>query len=136
MNKTYCPECGTKMEYVAKAPNFCTNCGFALSKAAQSRNVGPAGDIGVVGEESANEGLDYEVHNEYGDMETLDIEILGTNQNKGVSIGDLMGSAPEGSYQHNPSTQGKRRGRPKSKKKVLEELKSEAGSIKENRKES
>ena len=29
--KTYCPECGTKIEYTAKKPNFCINCGYAFA---------------------------------------------------------------------------------------------------------
>ena len=131
MKKTYCPECGAKMEYIAKAPNFCTNCGFALNSAAQSRNVGHAGETG----EEGVEGLEVELENEYGDMEGLDVEIINTKQHSKMTIGNLMGTAPEGSAEGVPG-QYKKRGRPKSKKRVLEELKDEAGSIKENQKEN
>ena len=29
--KTYCPDCGTKMEYTAKKPKFCIDCGYAFA---------------------------------------------------------------------------------------------------------
>ena len=35
--KTYCPECGTKMEYIAKKPKFCSNCGYAFAGASKPK---------------------------------------------------------------------------------------------------
>ena len=29
--KTYCPDCGTKMEHTAKKPKFCIDCGYAFA---------------------------------------------------------------------------------------------------------
>ena len=129
--KTYCPECGAKMEYTGKMPNFCMACGFALNSAAQSRNVGPAGVTGEVGHEL--EPNDEEQHDEerenynYGGIEGLDVELYGADDNQGQKISDLVGTLPE---DHKPTLINQsKRGRKKGKKRVQDDFKREAGSL-------
>ena len=117
---------------------FCTNCGFALSSAAQSRNVGSAGEVGEAGiNHQEQSGLDYEMEleNEYSDMHGLDVEITNPHGHSSAKLSDLMGTAPERPGQDQQG-QSKKRGRPKSKKRVLDEFKDESGAIRENQKEN
>ena len=37
--KTYCPDCGTKMEYTAKKPKFCIDCGYAFAGVAKQQKA-------------------------------------------------------------------------------------------------
>ena len=126
--KTYCPECGTKMEYAGKMPNFCTNCGYALSSAAQSRSKGPVGQTG-------EPGVEVEYDNEEGDYqfeaEGLDVEIVIDENAGGSKIGDLVGTRPEG-LEPPPPLKG-RKGRPRSKKRVQQDFSKEAGAIREGK---
>ena len=132
MKKVYCPDCGTRMEYAAKMPNFCINCGFALSKAAGSRSTGPEGDHGETGRyEEAVEGESYEFSADVIEKIAGDVEII-MDQGGGTKMGDLVGTRPEGQGEL-PPLKGKKRGRPKSKKRVREDFSREAGSIKENK---
>ena len=116
--KTYCPECGTKMVYAGKMPNFCTNCGFALSSAAKSRNVGHAGETGETGvidteEEQSEESYDYQ------GLAGLDVEII-PEQETSTSLGDLVETLPPGSQPVKPL---------KGKRTIQQEFEKEAGAI-------
>ena len=125
--KTYCPECGTKMEYVGKMPNFCTNCGFALNKAMQASNRGESGERGETGvpaeenEEKAS-GFDYD------GITGIEVDIIQDQPSGGDKISDIVGTLPE-DYVSPTSNMKAKRGRPKSKKRILSDFKQDAGSI-------
>ena len=137
-NKVYCPECGTKMAYAAKMPNFCMNCGYSLTRAAESRSVGHPGETGETGIHAAleiEESLEPSEFHDYGGMSGLDVEISSAQQG-GAKIGELLGTLPEDFV---PEPAPKKRGRPKGAKnkhaRTLKDFEKEAGAARRKRKE-
>ena len=81
--KTYCPECGTKMEYIAKKPKFCSNCGYAFAGASKPK---PSYQESIETEE--------EVVPDLPQISSLDVEIE-VDKAQGVQFGSIVGtSAP------------------------------------------
>lgn len=82
--KTYCPECGTKIEYTAKKPNFCVNCGYAFA-GTKAPEPSYKDHLETIEEEPSQvpqlNGLDY------------DLDFV-TEKEKGFAFGDVVGTAP------------------------------------------
>jgi hypothetical protein len=76
--KTYCPECGTKIE------NFCTNCGYAFA-GTKAPQPSYKDHLETIEEEPSQvpqlNGLDY------------DLDFV-TEKEKGFAFGDVVGTAP------------------------------------------
>ena len=79
--KTYCPECGTKMEYIAKKPKFCSNCGYAFAGASKPK---PSYQESIETEE--------EVVSDLPQISSLDVEIE-VDKVQGVQFGSIIGTA-------------------------------------------
>ena len=79
--KTYCPECGTKMEYIAKKPKFCSNCGYAFAGASKPK---PSYQESIETEE--------EVVTDLPQISSLDVEIE-VDKPQGVQFGSIIGTA-------------------------------------------
>ena len=110
--KMYCPECGASIEYAAKKPNFCINCGhgFGELKAA------------VASESSDVDQNEYETIPEaYEDMKGLDVEI-SAKPAKSYKMEDLLGTLSEDEKAEAPKRKRV------NKKKILEEIRREAGA--------
>ena len=132
MKKMYCPDCGVKMEYAAKAPNFCISCGYSFNSSLKSVNEKKA-EIDNKSDELEEPGEEGEKDRnyDYGEIKKLDVEIESSSKS-GTKISDLVGSLPEG-FRSAPQPT-KRKGKQKSKEAFLAEFKQEAGSLREKRK--
>lgn len=117
--KTYCPDCGTKIEYAAKKPNFCLNCGYAFAGASKTVKNIPTPDHTEEMEESEfNSNVNH-----------LDFELEMSPQ-KGVRLGDIVGTANEGEegFERDPDPEV-------SRDEFLSNFKKEAGSSRGNKNE-
>ena len=130
MNTLYCPDCGTKMSYGSKKPNFCMGCGYSFDKSVgasvkpnSSEGVSPEGGSTVTSTD------DNQLSGEYNSMEGLEVDYIGPAYT-GTKIGELAGTLP-GDYQ--PLGKQKKKGRRPSKKKIFEDFQKEAGAIKPQR---
>ena len=79
--KTYCPECGTKMEYIAKKPKFCSNCGYAFAGASKPK---PSYQESIETEE--------EVVPDLPQISSLDVE-TEVDKAQGVQFGSIVGTS-------------------------------------------
>ena len=117
--KTYCSNCGYKIEYRAnEKPNFCPKCGYSFGGAATANTVEPL-------EEEIETEEDHESFAVSDDFE-LDVEIMDRPKSAN-KLSDLAGTSQAG---HTASNEAKRgRGRPKKIKNedVWREFKDEAG---------
>ena len=83
--KTYCPDCGTRMEYkAANKPNFCTNCGYKFAGA----KVDPPSI--VTPDTECPEEQEGEV--DFNKYSGLDVHV-DVSPNKGVTFGEALGTA-------------------------------------------
>lgn len=89
--KTYCPECGTKMEYIAKKPKFCSNCGYAFAGASKPKPKPSYQDSTETEEEEIAE---------LPQINALEFE-FEADKVQGVEFGSIIGTAAppkEGDY--------------------------------------
>jgi len=117
--KTYCTNCGFKIEHQAsQKPNFCPKCGTPLGNQSDANLQQDTQEEQP--EENPERSLDLNEGFE------LDVEIMERPQQRN-KLSDLMGT----SNQRSPSSekQKKRRGRPKkiNKEEVWKDFKDEAG---------
>lgn len=117
--KTYCTNCGFKIEYsVKQKPNFCPSCGYSFNGEPPSETQANQ-EVEEVDDEPAFSGVDEGFE--------LEVEIM-PNSSASNKLSDLMGTSsgqenlklPEGP---------KKRGRPKKidKEQVWEDFRQEAG---------
>tara|TARA_Y100000004_G_scaffold168977_1_gene202865 strand:- start:240 stop:617 length:378 start_codon:yes stop_codon:yes gene_type:complete len=116
--KTYCSNCGFKIEHQAfQKPNFCPKCGFSLGSAKGQ----------VEQRQPEYEDIEEEQETSFSsDMSGLDVDIM-ENPSKGHKLSDLAGTS---NGPAKPQPKPKRgRGRPKKvkNKDVWQEFKDEAG---------
>jgi hypothetical protein len=83
--KTYCPECGTKMEYIAKKPKFCSNCGYAFAGASKPK---PNYQESIETEEEVVTDLPHVLNQ----ISSLDVE-LEVDKPQGVQFGAIVGTS-------------------------------------------
>lgn len=132
--KTYCPECGCKMEYAppAKKPNFCSGCGEALgvvqkkpqpvaSKAPPQRKQ--------TDDEDDEDGEDYDPTDATSvpDISGLEFEII-PDKPSGVTLGQIYRAAAlsDSKPQRDPTEQSD----PGiSTEQALEDFRKEAGTL-------
>ena len=122
MSKIYCPECGAPIEYSAKKPNFCLNCGHPLNKEAAATTERDL-DVSLNEEiEGQEESLDIQEGFE------LDIEYVESPRSKGFKLGDIADSLSEDSSLAKGSGR-KKRGRPpkQNNQKIWDQFKDDAG---------
>ena len=81
--KTYCPDCGTKMEYTAKKPKFCIDCGYAFAGVAKQQKANYQKSI-----EAEEEDAPVSLPNIQG----LEVEIE-VDKPTGFEFGSLIGTA-------------------------------------------
>ena len=81
--KTYCPDCGTKMEYTAKKPKFCIDCGYAFAGVAKQQKANYQKSI-----EEEEEDAPVSLPNIQG----LEVEIE-VDKPTGFEFGSLIGTA-------------------------------------------
>jgi len=117
--KTYCTNCGFKIEYsVKQKPNFCPSCGCSFNGASPSKTQASQ-KIEEIDDEPAFSGIDEDFE--------LEVEIM-PNSSASNKLSDLMGTS---SVQENLKLPDgpKKRGRPKklNKEQVWEDFKREAG---------
>ena len=118
--KTYCSNCGHKMEYPASSgkPNFCPSCGTSLG------NKGNAPVRGEVEMENDDYDSDDEL-TEVPQISELQIDIQ-TDKLKAVSMADIFKAASmDDSRPQKDPTKAPRI----SKKKILDQLKKESSAI-------
>ena len=80
----FCMNCGAKIQYALKKPNFCSSCGTPLNKTEES-NV----------EAQAQEEIEPEPEEKVSKISKLDYSI-STDQNK-LTFGDLVSQASQDS---------------------------------------
>ena len=120
--KIYCPDCGNRLEYAAKKPNFCVNCGYAFAGAPPKKEPTPAEA------ESIEEDMEKTVDSPcFADMSALEIE-MDVSPRKGVSLGDIMASTLE-EEQVNFDDLPKPKVGKTSKEEVKKQFQAEAGAI-------
>jgi|TARA_Y100000593_G_scaffold94174_1_gene192000 hypothetical protein len=118
--KKYCTECGYKIEYTAKQPNFCPSCGEGLNASARANKPAQT----VIEQQPEIEESQEEVAN-IPQLQGLDIEIQ-PDVTKGVKLGQVFAEASENDDRPiNDSYKPPRI----SKKKILDEFKREAGTL-------
>lgn len=114
--KTYCPDCGTKMEYTAKKPKFCIDCGYAFAGVPKRQK--PDYKKPLEAEEE-----DY-IPASLPDIKGLEVE-LEVDRPTGFEFGSLIGTATpprEGDFpKANPKDQA-------SSKEFLADFLKEAGT--------
>ena len=84
--KTYCPDCGTKMEYTAKKPKFCIDCGYAFAGVAKQQKA----NYQKLSEAEAEEEDDTPVN--LPNIQRLEVEIE-VDKPIGFEFGSLIGTA-------------------------------------------
>tara|TARA_R110000765_G_scaffold244999_2_gene347220 strand:- start:983 stop:1369 length:387 start_codon:yes stop_codon:yes gene_type:complete len=115
--KIYCPDCGNKLEYTVKKPNFCVNCGYKFA-GAQVEHTAPVPDEQYAEEESKVSDFD-----QLGGL-LVDIDVA---KPQGVKFGDVCGIAS----QDNGTKAGEVYSRPSdgaSKEEVLQKLRQEGST--------
>ena len=129
--KKYCMSCGNPTEYSLKIPNYCSNCGLSFNKSQPNKqNIKPKLEKPV-------ESIDFEDDDDFEEIDSsvivpkinrLVLEDDGVNapKPKGVKIKDLVGT---GSTGPNKKEKNKKNQKSASRKKILEDFASEAGSI-------
>jgi ribosomal protein L37E len=108
MLHTYCQDCGTKIEYAFKKPNFCTNCGQPLNAEASAQTPqvkqAPPSKREMIDDE---DGTDiFEVPH----IQSLEYEIEVSKSS--FSMGDLFKHV-ESREEFSEAPQRKTRGRPR-----------------------
>jgi predicted nucleic acid-binding Zn-ribbon protein len=82
--KTYCPDCGTKMEYTAKKPKFCIDCGYAFAGVPKQQKANYQKSI------EAEEDDDIPVN--LPNIQGLEVE-LEVDRPTGFEFGSLIGTS-------------------------------------------
>jgi len=131
--KKYCMSCGSPTEYSLKIPNYCSNCGLSFNKNQLNRQ-----NIKTKLEKSI-ESIDFEDDDDFDEVDSSivvpkinklilddDGDDLAQEKNKGVKIKDLLGTC---SNLSNKKEKNKKSQKNISRKKILEDFASEAGSI-------
>jgi hypothetical protein len=128
--KRYCLDCGAPTEYSLKKPQFCSNCGQSFENNQASSNASIAKNVNQKRFNKISE-IDVDYNNYEDDdidsvpnINKLEVETF-VEKNKGEKIRDLI---------KNPSKPTKRSASKEkvqkiSSKKILEDFKREAGSI-------
>lgn len=83
--KIYCPDCGNRLEYAAKKPNFCVNCGYKFA-GAQVEHIAPVPDEQYAEEEREPSDF-YHLGGLHVDMDVP--------KPRGVKFGDICGIASQ-----------------------------------------
>lgn len=145
--KRYCTSCGSATDYSLKKPQFCCNCGksFDNNQTAQDKPIIANNKINrarpnlnqkLRNTEDNNENYDNEDDNDnydnginhVPDIKGLEIETFA-EKIRGEKIGDLMKSPSK----PNKRSSSKIKAQKVSNKKILEDFKKEAGSIRRSR---
>jgi hypothetical protein len=123
----YCRQCGSSMNFAGQRPSFCNSCGSNLATGKKVPQKIPT----PIKEERIEEDLEDE-NLSVPDISKLDFCIDGSLKVSGTTIGEMSSISDESqAIEYTPSTVKKT---PKiSKRKFLEEFKSEAGSLRKGK---
>tara|TARA_Y100001963_G_scaffold57416_1_gene80375 strand:- start:2109 stop:2474 length:366 start_codon:yes stop_codon:yes gene_type:complete len=117
--KSFCPHCGSLIQYAGPKPKFCSSCGSSLS------SFSKASETPKVVEENQN--IDEEEVESIPDMEGLAFEVQRFERKE--TVGGIMEAYKDIKPPEN-TQEGKAPTTPKiSKEQFLENWKKEAGSI-------
>ena len=117
--KTYCSNCGYKVEYRAnEKPNFCPKCGYSFGGAATANTAEPL-------EEEIETEEDHESFAVSDDFE-LDVEIMDRPKSAN-KLSDLAGTSQAGYTSSNETKRGRGRQKKVKNEDVWREFKDEAG---------
>ena len=114
--KFYCSSCGADNSYTINRPNFCQKCGENFSGASAQTTTASSQAL-----EADEQDADH-----VPNISSLDFDIQREEPVKGVKFGAL---AQLGENAYSAPDPSKKKFRKKSKKKVLEQLKQEGGSV-------
>ena len=90
--KTFCYNCGTKIEFsAANKPKFCMNCGTSLDPSKASGNIEAT-------ERSSEDDSESEEASFSGNISELDFDFVPDSQNK-IKIQDALGSGSQNQHQ-------------------------------------
>ena len=132
MLKLYCSSCGSPTNYTLNKPKFCSHCGNSFDKSFGNVNVNqlPLQKITKI----QNTNLDYDVDDELDvksfnkNLEKLNFDIH-VEKNKSNKIKDIAGTYKKGENSYNKKQPRKKMSK-LEKKKILDDIKREASSIK------
>jgi hypothetical protein len=147
--KRYCISCGSPTEYSVKKPIFCSTCGSPFDKSQATKVVTkPIVEKRVIIQRKyvddkpvdnaivANHKVEIEDETDDASVPDIsqiemDIESDSNGKNRGVKLGEVMGTAipPEGEKRVRQKIKGKK----SSKKQTLEDFAKEAGTIKKTK---
>jgi hypothetical protein len=119
--KTYCTECGVKIEFSLKKPKFCSNCGHALDggeKVAEAASTADESQIGFEMDDSENfqvsiKGLEFDFEPDSPNSETLGSIMKSANPEIDPSRESFSSEGGMSAHQH------------------MEQFKAEAGTLRE-----
>ena len=127
--KTYCPECGTKMEYIAKKPKFCSHCGEpfdSTAKASTPTKRPTPQKKQVIAQDFHEDEPIADDSPRIPNISRLDADI-DVGRARGVKLGEIAGTANENDEAFiRPSD-----GAEISSEQALKQLQKEAGSIRQ-----
>tara|TARA_Y100001938_G_scaffold44318_1_gene61504 strand:- start:984 stop:1346 length:363 start_codon:yes stop_codon:yes gene_type:complete len=119
--KSFCPHCGTLINYVGKKPNFCSSCGQSLNSMIAEK-IEPAKPVIAEVEEVEDEGEISHVPN----VNKLDVEI-STQQAPAQTLGNVM-QAYQDVEPNSLHKEAPRQSNKTTQEQFLQEWKNEAGN--------
>lgn len=130
--KTYCPECGNKMEYAppAKKPNFCSGCGESLGVVQKKQPVplkAPPRQAGPVADED-DEDFDPTDATSVPEISGLEFEII-PDKPSAVTLGQVYRAAAfsDSKPQRDPTEYPEA----VSNEQMLEDFRKESGTLRQ-----
>ncbi len=129
MNKKYCIKCGASTEYSFKQPSFCESCGqpfasatFVTKTQKTLENKSPRKSLKYKYESPDDDNDDDDDDDEYDDeredyrsfkssfdpklMKPIKIEVKNLSSDNKIKLGQIIGTAPQGSSQKLPKRNG------------------------------
>lgn len=136
--KRYCLSCGAPTEYSLKKPVFCSSCGKSFDESPIVKKTLPqqktiarnfprqADPIDVDNDDLDLDGDDVL---QVPELNQLEVEIEKDRSNKGVKLGEIMGTSKSEEKKERVKSKGKKT----SKKEILENFRKEAGALRPSR---
>lgn len=140
--KRYCLSCGSPTEYSLKKPIFCSSCGKSFEESQVvvkktlpqqktiakkfSKQIDP---IDIDNDNDIDLDLDGDDVLQVPELNQLEVEIEKDRSNKGVKLGEIMGTGKSEERKERVKSKGKKT----SKKEILENFQKEAGALRPSR---
>jgi len=132
--KTYCPDCGTKIEFASKKPNFCPNCGHGLTVSKASSKPTPVDEKPDFDKEGLGFDVEYDAEGvpDFQSMKGLDYDFEPDSQNSETLGSIFKGSSMDVEPKSDVSTP---RSEGPTAQQNMEQFRAEAGSLREKNSE-